>query len=97
MAPMTERPDLSGKVVLVTGGSRGLGATLTEAFLDTGAEVAICARKEPDVLPSAGGRQRFFVGGDLRQFDEVTTIIDAVAEHFGHLHVVDRAHPEQSG
>lgn len=85
---MTERPDLSGHVVLVTGGSRGLGATLTEAFLETGADVAICARKEPDVLPSASGREPFFVGGDLRQFDEVTAIIDAVVEHFGHLDVV---------
>jgi NAD(P)-dependent dehydrogenase (short-subunit alcohol dehydrogenase family) len=85
---MTERPDLSGHVVLVTGGSRGLGATLTEAFLGAGADVAICARKEPDVLPSAGGREPFFVGGDLRQFDEVTAIIDAVVEHFGHLDVV---------
>ena len=85
---MTERPDLSSHVVLVTGGSRGLGATLTEAFLEAGADVAICARKEPDVLPSAGGREPFFVGGDLRQFDEVTAIIDAVVEHFGHLDVV---------
>jgi NAD(P)-dependent dehydrogenase (short-subunit alcohol dehydrogenase family) len=88
LSAMTERPDLSGHVVLVTGGSRGLGATLTEAFLETGADVAICARKEPDVLPSAGGREPFFVGGDLRQFDEVTAIIDAVVEHFGHLDVV---------
>ncbi|HEX4218150.1 MAG TPA: SDR family oxidoreductase [Acidimicrobiales bacterium] len=85
---MTSRPDLAGHVVLVTGGSRGLGATLTEAFLEAGAEVAICARKEPDVLPSAGGREPFFVGGDLRQFEDVTAIIDAVAERFGHLDVV---------
>jgi NAD(P)-dependent dehydrogenase (short-subunit alcohol dehydrogenase family) len=88
LSAMTERPDLSGHVVLVTGGSRGLGATLTEAFLEAGADVAICARKEPDVLPSAGGREPFFVGGDLRQFDEVTAIIDAVVEHFGHLDIV---------
>jgi NAD(P)-dependent dehydrogenase (short-subunit alcohol dehydrogenase family) len=88
LSAMTDRPDLSGHVVLVTGGSRGLGATLTEAFLEAGADVAICARKEPDVLPSSGGREPFFVGGDLRQFDEVTAIIDAVVEHFGHLDVV---------
>ncbi|MGA7419141.1 MAG: SDR family oxidoreductase [Acidimicrobiales bacterium] len=85
---MSQRPDLSGNVVLVTGGSRGLGATITEAFLEAGADVAICARKEPDALPSAGGREAFFVGGDLRNFDEVTAIIDAVVEHFGHLDIV---------
>ena len=85
---MSQRPDLSGNVVLVTGGSRGLGATITEAFLEAGADVAICARKEPDTLPSAGGREAFFVGGDLRNFDEVTAIIDAVVEHFGHLDIV---------
>lgn len=85
---MSQRPDLSGNVVLVTGGSRGLGATITEAFLEAGADVAICARKEPDALPSVGGREAFFVGGDLRNFDEVTAIIDAVVEHFGHLDIV---------
>ncbi len=85
---MSQRPDLSGNVALVTGGSRGLGSTITEAFLEAGADVAICARKEPDTLPSAGGREAFFVGGDLRNFDEVTAIIDAVVEHFGHLDIV---------
>lgn len=85
---MSQRPDLSGNVVLVTGGSRGLGATITEAFLEAGANVAICARKEPDTLPSAGRREAFFVGGDLRNFDEVTAIIDGVVEHFGHLDIV---------
>ncbi len=85
---MSSRPDLSGNVVLVTGGSRGLGATITKAFLEAGADVAICARKQPDLMPSAGGRDAFFVGGDLRNFDEVTAIIDAVVEHFGHLDIV---------
>ena len=37
---------LDGKVVLVTGGSRGIGLDLAQAFLDQGARVAICGRKQ---------------------------------------------------
>ena len=40
--------DCTGKVVLVTGGSRGVGRGITESFLAAGADVAICGRKEPE-------------------------------------------------
>jgi len=38
--------DLSGKVALITGGSRGLGLQMAEALGDMGAKVAISARKQ---------------------------------------------------
>lgn len=49
--------DFSGSVVLVTGGSRGIGRGISEAFLGHGADVVICGRNEPDELPPPGGRR----------------------------------------
>ena len=40
-------------IVLVTGGTRGLGRGLSEAFLDEGHDVVVCGRSEPERLPAA--------------------------------------------
>ena len=44
-AVMDDRFDLSGKVALVTGGSRGLGREMVLAFAEHGADVVIASRK----------------------------------------------------
>ena len=41
--------DLSGKVVLITGGSRGLGLALAEEFTRHGARLVLCARNESEL------------------------------------------------
>ena len=52
--------DLTGRVALITGGSRGLGLQIAEALGEMGAKLAITARKQPELdeaaRPSEGGR-----------------------------------------
>lgn len=40
---------LNGKVVVVTGGTRGVGAGIAKTFVEAGADVVVCARRPPEV------------------------------------------------
>jgi NAD(P)-dependent dehydrogenase (short-subunit alcohol dehydrogenase family) len=74
--------DLTGRVVLVTGGTKGLGHGLAEAFRAAGAEVMICARNPPDVPTDD------FVAADLRDPAAAAGVVTATVARFGRLDVV---------
>ncbi|MFI6283716.1 SDR family oxidoreductase [Streptomyces sp. NPDC051018] len=73
--------ELDGRVTVVTGGTRGVGAGIARAFLRAGAKVVICARREPEV-PVEGAD---FIALDLRDPEAVETFFDRVAERYGRL------------
>ena len=94
---------LSGKVALVTGGSRGIGAASALALADEGANVAICARNPDEVgkvvktLAAKGVKPTFVEGYDrsewilLDYFDFIVHIFSEKAREFYDLERLWRA------
>ena len=74
--------DFGNQVVVVTGGSRGVGAGIVEEFVAAGAQVVTCGRNEVTV-PGA-----VFVTADVRQPDQAQLVIDTAVERFGRLDVL---------
>jgi NAD(P)-dependent dehydrogenase (short-subunit alcohol dehydrogenase family) len=80
--------DFSGKVVLVTGGSRGVGRGIAERFLAAGADVVVCGRSEPESLPRVENNEATFVAADVREIEQVDRLVGATLERFGRLDVL---------
>ncbi len=85
---MLDQWDMSGRVVLVTGGARGIGRGITEGFLAAGAQVVICGRSEPEEMPTAGGRTATFISADVRDAAAVETLIGETVAACGRLDVL---------
>ena len=80
--------DLTGKTAIVTGGGKGVGRSITEAFLKAGAEVVICGRTEPNTLPSAGQRTARFIAVDVREADAARAVVGFAIKETGRLDVL---------
>ena len=86
--------DLTGKVALVTGGSRGIGLAVAEALVDRGASVLIAARNAADVeraraaLAARGRGQARGVVADVRVEADCERLVAAAVEAFGRLDIL---------
>jgi len=75
-------------VVLVTGGTRGIGAGIAHGFLRAGARVLVCGRTEPTELPCADGRTALFTRADIRDPDQAAGTVRKSLDLFHRLDVV---------
>jgi NAD(P)-dependent dehydrogenase (short-subunit alcohol dehydrogenase family) len=80
--------DFTDRVVIVTGGGRGVGRGIARRFLDSGADVVICGRNEPESLPEGGGKAAVFVAADVRDPDGIDAVVAATVERFGRIDVL---------
>jgi len=85
---MREPLDLTGRVVIVTGGGRGVGRGIATRFLEAGADVVICGRKPPESPPEHAGRQAHFVAADVREVEQTLAVIVFAIERFKRLDVL---------
>ena len=83
---------LNGKIAAITGGSRGIGRGIAEAYLAAGAKVAINGRNQDKgdqaIKEMAAGDRAIFIAGDVTSKKDVQNFIQGTLDHFGQIDIL---------
>jgi len=90
---MAHRTDLTGRVIIITGASSGIGAATALACADAGMDIVLNARRQSNLDDMAKqvqdrGRRAITVAGDVASPGMATQLLDAAAREFGRFDVV---------
>lgn len=94
MKPLPELLDLTDKVAVVTGGSRGIGRAVAEGLAAAGADVVIASRKldncrvAAEEIEAATGRRALAVGCHVGRWDDCDRLVQSVYAEFGRCDVL---------
>jgi len=89
--------DLTGKVALITGGSRGLGLQIAEAYLDAGASVVLTAHKQYELdeakahlsgLNATNADKVKVIAIDLQKLEEIPAMVSAIRAELGEIDIL---------
>ena len=86
--------ELSNKVAIVTGGSKGIGRAIAESLVTAGAGVAITARNDDEIGSTVTELKKLGAGTaagyvcDVRDYEQVKSVVAEVAKEFGGLDIL---------
>ena len=82
--------DMTGKTIMITGASRGIGAAAARVFVEAGAHVALLARSQSALAELAGdlGDKALAIPCDVTRYEEMAAAVEATQDAFGGLDVL---------
>ena len=86
--------DLTGKTIIITGGSKGLGEEMARALAEAGADLALVSRTQTDLdkvseeIRAATGRRVIGIAADVTKEPDIAVMTQKVMAEFGKIDVL---------